>query len=399
MEKRKKTDKIAKWVKEILKDDYDKFDLESEVDPKLSVEENKSILLEKFNEMGYSTEITRQQVKNEEQLQEREVIKEIQEVEEQAEKEFQKSLSQIKENKNSIVDKAFETLTEFTRMVINGYVNGLIVEGETGIGKSHHILKELKPIKKKFAYCGGYTTPLELYHFLYNNRDKIIFFDDTKNIFNTTIGLELLKSCMFSATGTRIVRYSTTSNKLKVPNQFIFTGGLIVSVNELDNKGSEDIKAILDRVLYHELRFNYYERLQILAELVKLPYKDLKAQERDYIFDFIKQNTSIATTNINFRLLFKLYGMYLYDKDKFEFLAKQVISRDIEKELVIQVLKDSNSVKEAQVKWCEETGKSRATFWRIKKKVVSMSQNGVETILLPNNEVRGEIKQVVSKSH
>jgi len=369
VKKEKKTDKIEKWAKQILKDDYDKFDLKSEVDPNLSIEENKAILLEKFKDLGFSIEITKQQVKHEQEMRDKEIIEELQDIEEQAEQQFQESLTNIKTKQNGIVDKAFATLTEFTKMVVSGHSMGLIVEGETGIGKSYNILKVLKQENCKFVYCGGYTTPLELYHFLYHNRDKVIFFDDTKNIFGTTIGLELLKSCMFSATGTRIVRYSTTSNKLKVPNQFIFTGGLIVSVNELENKQSEDIKAIIDRVLYHELKFNYFERIHILAELSKLPYKDLKQQERDYIFDYIKQNTDLSTTNLNFRLLFKLYEMYLYDKSKFDMLANIVISKDIEKELVIQVLKDSNSIKEAQVKWCEETGKSRRTFFRLKKQV------------------------------
>jgi hypothetical protein len=160
-------------------------------------------------------------------------IQEIKKTEDKAQKEFKESLDNLDIKSSKNIDKSFMVLNKYVKAVCSRAVNGLILEGDTGIGKSHNVLKAINESGIEFIYCSGYTTTLELYHFLYEHKDKVIFFDDTKNIFSSNAGLEILKSCLFSVNGKRLVRYSTTSNKLKVPNQFIFEGGLIVSVNDL----------------------------------------------------------------------------------------------------------------------------------------------------------------------
>jgi len=262
-------------------------------------------------------------------------------------------------------------LNKYVKAVCNRSVNGLILESETGLGKSHNVLKAINESGKKFVYCCGYTTPLELYHFLYENKDKVIFFDDTKNIFSSKCGLEILKSCLFSVNDKRLVRYSTTSTKLKVPNQFIFEGGLIVSVNELGWKKDEDLKAVVDRVLYYKIKFSYYEKMKIIKELVNKDYKNSTQEDRQLVFDYLKKNTSKSTENLNFRLFFKLIDVYLFDKENFKKLSKNLIRTNKEIDILYEVLDKSNSIKEAQVSWCEETGKHRATFYRLKKQVVN----------------------------
>jgi len=361
----KEIKRIKKYVKDRMPDDYDKVDVESKIDRSLSYDENITLLK---NALNIKEEITKAKVQSVIDVENYELMKDLQEQEQKAHKEFVESLKVIKQNDNDIIDKSFYTLNHYCKMICEGFATGLIVEGETGLGKSFHILNNLKKSGKEFVYCSGYTTALELYHFLYFNKDKIIFFDDTKNVFGNDVGLELLKSCLYSATGTRFVRYSTTSSKLKVPRQFIFNGGVIISVNQLDKNG-EDMKAVIDRVLYQNISFSYQEKMRIIAELVKIPYKNLTLEQRNEVFDFIKDNTSEATENLNFRLLFKLYDIYLYDSIEFKRLGIKAIKVNKHKELVIKVLADSNSIGEAQVKWCEKTGKSRRSFFRVKKEM------------------------------
>jgi hypothetical protein len=107
----------------------------------------------------------------------------------------------------------------------------------------------------------------------------------------------------------------------------------------------------------------------IIADLIKLPYKDLSESDRKSIFEYLKKNTSEATTNFSFRLLFKLYEIYRYDKFKFESLARYLISTNKNQEIIVCLLKKNLSVKQAQEEFSEITGLSRRSFYDIKARI------------------------------
>jgi len=278
--------------------------------------------------------------------------------------------------KLNILDNHFFILNSYVKMVCNSNVNGLIVEGEAGIGKTYNIIKALKEEKKEFISISGNLTPLEFYHFLYENKDKTIFIDDSKSIFTSEISLEILKAGLYSIDDKRFINYNTSSSKLRVPNRFEFKGKLIISVNDLSSKQGEDLKAVIDRVLYHKISFSYLEKINILNELVKKEYPSLDPKDREFVFKWIKVNTNEATKNLNFRLLFKLYETYKYDKANFNKLSKELLNIDNDIELLLQVLVDQElSIGDAQKRWCIETGRHRATFYRLKKKIKLKYQN------------------------
>ena len=143
------------------------------------------------------------------------------------------------------------------------------------------------------------------------------------------------------------------------------------TVHELGWKKDEDLKAVVDRVLYYKIKFSYYEKMKIIKELVNKDYKNSTQEDRQLVFDYLKKNTSKSTENLNFRLFFKLIDVYLFDKENFKKLSKNLIRTNKEIDILYEVLDKSNSIKEAQVSWCEETGKHRATFYRLKKQVVN----------------------------
>jgi hypothetical protein len=356
---------------------FDSFDFNAEVDSALTIEENKTILRQKlglfFNQYSQENIVNIKKIEAE-IMPQRQIevmtceVKKSQE--EQARLEFYNSLDKITNSKTTaLLEQKFFLLREYVKMVCKGNCNGMICIGEAGTGKSFNILKTLKDSGDKFVYCSGFTTPLELYNFLYEHNGKVIYLDDTKNILRNEICLELLKSALFSPAEKRIIRYSTTSSKLKYPHQFIFDGKIILAINELTSKQNEDLKAVMDRVLFYHLKFNYEEKLMIIADLIKLPYKDLSESDRKSIFEYLKKNTSEATTNFSFRLLFKLYEIYRYDKFKFESLARHLISTNKNQEIIVCLLKKNLSVKQAQEEFSEITGLSRRSFYDIKARI------------------------------
>jgi hypothetical protein len=348
----------------------DIFDINAEIDKNLSVQENQTILRKKVREFLniYNQEQIKAMKKRDAELMPKEQIEiyttELKkEKEEQAKLEFNNSLNKIAESKTTqLLEQKFFLLREYVKMVCWKNATGLIVIGETGIGKSFNILKALKESGKDFIYCSGFTTPLELYIFLFENKDKIIYLDDTKNVLKNEVSLELLKSALFSPTEKRIVRY---------PHSFIFNGGIILAINDLKQQQSEDLRAVLDRVLFYNSNFSYKEKIQILTDLIKLPYKELTEEKRKFVLDWIKNNTTQATINLNFRLLFKLYEVFRFNREKFDILAKHLVKIDEQKELILTLLKKNATTTQAEKEFCEVTGMSRITFYRIKAKLTS----------------------------
>jgi len=203
----------------------------------------------------------------------------------------------------------------------------------------------------------GHITSLELYNFLYENRNEHIVFDDV-NILDNENNLNMLKACLNS--NSRVVSYHTTSNKLKVPNKFLFSGSITILINEKSNN-SESLRAVESRVLNYELKMSYEDKMKILYELSKQDYEGLNLEERQEIVKWLKENTSKATLRLNLRLLFQIYEIYKFNKENWKYLASKIIIHDENKELIVQGL----NYKE----WCEKTGKHIATYYRYKKEM------------------------------
>ncbi len=255
------------------------------------------------------------------------------------------------------IEETYFVIKQFAKIVANRNAKGLIVYGECGTGKSHSVIRAFREAGKEFVYLSGHITPLKLYEFLFYNQNKNIILDDI-NILDNEINLNMLKSCLND--NSRVVHYYTSSTKLKVPSKFIFNGTITLLLNKKPSD-NENLRAVESRVLVYELKLSYKDKIKIMFELAKQDYKDLTKEERLKIVEWIKDNTSRATKNLNLRVLFQIFEIYRFDKKNWEKLAKKIIVKDEELELIIQGL----NWKE----WCEITGKSRRTYFRYKENI------------------------------
>lgn len=308
------------------------------------------------------------ELKNQQEKYENLIRTEIQKQEAEAEKSFMESLEQIEKDKTSdIIEKIFFIPKQYAKMVAQKFSNGLILFGEGGLGKTYSVLRAFKEEGVDFCICSGYTTPLQLYTYLYENRTRHILLDDVAGLLDNKISLDILKCALYSPKGVRKVSYNSSSAKLEVPSDFIFEGTITILVNEM--RHNQDLKAVADRVLYHELKLNYQQVISVLFELAKQNYKDMSREERFVVATWIKDNTTIATKNLNLRFLFKCFEFYRYDKNKWEDLAKESILTDDRLLKVKDLLNSNVSVKTACMEFIERGLGSRASFFRIKKKL------------------------------
>ena len=110
-----------------------------------------------------------------------------------------------------------------------------------------------------------------------------------------------------------------------------------------------------------------------MYKIAKQPSSRMSKAERIDVVDFIKENTSKATDKFDLRTQCKIENLFLYDMENWRELSKPLLPINKELEYVEYCLKNNNSIKDAQKEFCEETGLHRATFYRLKGRVVAKS--------------------------
>jgi hypothetical protein len=255
----------------------------------------------------------------------------------------------------------------------------LIGYGKAGTGKTARTLaflnKKNLEMGKDWVLINGHLTPLEFYHILYEHRNRIIVFDDILNMFENDIICGLLLSATYSPNNVRMVSYNTTSEKLKVPSSFSFEGKIIVLCNDLP----KDInKALLSRALQYIFIFSY-------EDMIKFMY--LVGEQKGYpkvVVDFIRDNTTFYH-NLNIRVLENIANYHRFCGQEWERLAINELDKNCNKDLalVYTLLERYGKVQDACKEFIEMSGRSRATFFRLKKKienVMSVSNNTTNDI-------------------
>jgi hypothetical protein len=281
------------------------------------------------------------------------------------------ALKGISAGTNQILDSYYQNLRSLVRIIAKKHSHGLFIVGDGAIGKTHTVLttlsKEGLDSNQDFSYFSGYLTPLSLYHHLFDNRDKLVVLDDVEGLDDQKT-ISLLKSAMWSASGERVVSYKTTSKQLTAPSQFIFTGGIIVCSNQLPRgRNKESIDALISRAFLAEINFSYADKMRILAEITAtVPYKGLTQDQRKEVFAFLAENSNETTRGINIRLLLKSFDAFA-SGEEWKGIVKSMLNEDERLACIKKILRISGNVGEQVRMFQDETGYSRATFFRLKK--------------------------------
>ncbi|MEK6881042.1 MAG: hypothetical protein AABY22_15595 [Nanoarchaeota archaeon] len=239
-------------------------------------------------------------------------------------------------------------------------INGFILDGSYGLGKSTLITSYLKESKKEFVYINSYTTALSFYILCWKFKDKIIVIDDVAGIWKDVKGWAILRA-LLNNDKNRYVKYESTSDKLTAPSSFIFTGKIIVLCNNIKNHIDD---SILSRVMYRKLNFTHKEKLGIIKEIIKYNYNIVP----DGLLEWIKENVDECVVDFNFRSLLKITEIYLKYPDEWKGLAMKELERDEDMAIMKEILNNYRNVDEQIRIFMQKTTKSRITFFRYKKR-------------------------------
>lgn len=299
---------------------------------------------------------------------------------EQAKKENEK-LQQLKAEEQKLIQEwkatppqdvqipEFETAKHLILATAKGGGNATLITGEGGIGKTFLCINTIKQVTKDFIFFNGYTTPLSLYKLLYEHRNKLILLDDVEGIFNDEKGMALLKGALWDADGKRIINYASTSDKAEgLPSMFEFTGKLIMLCNKVPREQDLSVSAMISRTISYELSFSHLQKKRIMYEILDKK-QGLTDEQKKLARQLIDKHTNLVTQHFNFRTLERLLVFIRYNPALAEQLFASTIRQDEDEVLVWGLMNSQKGISEQIAHFCQLTGKSRRTFFNIKKKL------------------------------
>ena len=152
------------------------------------------------------------------------------------------------------INERFEFLADYVDMVASRDMKSAVVVGEGGLGKSFTVMSRLaknglKEIsvhaedyevgasisqensRTSFVVVKGYSTPKGLFRTLYENRNRLVVFDDCDSILENDTAANILKAALDSY-DKRIITWNAESfGESDLPKSFEFTGGVIFISN------------------------------------------------------------------------------------------------------------------------------------------------------------------------
>ena len=219
------------------------------------------------------------------------------------------------------INKRFGYLENFSNMLIAGEISSLIVTGEGGLGKTFTVKKCLnetglsdirdyaeindtreygESVMGDYIIIKGNTSAKGLYRALYENRDKIVVFDDCDKALTDVIAQQVLKAALDSY-DRRIISWNTEMNSRdeKLPKFFEFTGRIIFISNMAQHKLDQAIKS---RSLRVDLTMNTQEKLERMEFILEDIEPSLNIDFKRDALEFLKKHADEAT-DLNIRTL------------------------------------------------------------------------------------------------
>lgn len=204
------------------------------------------------------------------------------------------------------INQRFKFLEKFIGMVVDGENASALVTGRGGLGKSHTVKKTIERrnlvLDKDYVIIKGYSTPKALYVTLYENRDKLVVFDDCDSILKDGNALNLLKAALDSYDTRTISWLSKGFIDDGLPNSFDFEGQVIF----ISNLPAASIdQAIRSRSITVDLSMSMedvFERIRaILPDILPEYDMDIKSEVLNFIIAHAKE-----ATEINMRTMLQL---------------------------------------------------------------------------------------------
>ena len=226
------------------------------------------------------------------------------------------------------INTRFGFLEKFTNMTISNITSSLLICGQSGLGKSHTVLQILEDNNlvedEDYVIIKGYATPKALYSTLYENRDKLVIFDDCDSVLKDPTSLNILKGALDSYDVRKISWLSKGFIDDGLPSSFNFEGQVIfisnISLHKIDG-------AVKGRTLSVDVTMSIQDRIDRMTAIASKILPEFGMDVKMEVLDFIDEHKYEAT-ELNMRTFEKLIKIAsAYDmRDEWRDAAKYVLT-------------------------------------------------------------------------
>lgn len=342
--------------------DTNSIDLDAWIDSTLTFSENKDNIFDRF--LITEGEPTQEEIEEaEHQLKQRE--------EHYMKQKQKEELSHVKGSTN----KHYRKIKDVIHVMKNAdNLHLLYLYGEAGWGKTSSVraminelgyeeaVEEEEATTNSYHIISGKTTYLEFIKEVYEFADcAYIICDDLYGLLENKGMVNILKDATDTIAEHRYVRNRTKTDKnYTLPNTFHINAKLIVISNQ-QPQDDADINALLNRGRVINLTFDLETKYTILDNIAH------EQQIPNEVVDYIKENTTEAS-RFSIRTLLRGYEYYQHLQNWREHISDEIEAREIEG-IVYEIAHNYPTTKEQVQEFKERTGRSRATYFRIKKKL------------------------------
>jgi len=250
---------------------------------------------------------------------------------------------------------------------------GAMIVSKGGIGKTRSIRQIIENSGliegKDWIHVAANITDTELYKILYDNNDKIIFFDDIGTASKSQAGITILKQATETKDGNnRIISWTSPTYILKdYPTSFAFTGYLIMCLNIRPNVRNGDIEALTSRFLSCIIDISNKTILEMIYSLKYSLSEDANPEEFEMIFDYVCEIGN-EESDINIRV-FKNAIIWHKLNDNWKKFVEEDLGFDNDTKTVIEIITDGYKGKQATEIWRTRTGKKKSSFYSLLEKI------------------------------
>jgi len=218
------------------------------------------------------------------------------------------------------INQRFEFMQKFVQMVLNGELVSTMITGDGGLGKSHTVLEELETagleevdadlldevegeedisVPGDYVIVKGYATPKALYATLYENRNRLVIFDDCDSILKDPTAINLLKGALDSYDVRRISWLTKGFIDDGLPRSFEFKGQVIFITNMHPSRIDTAVKS---RTILTDLSMTMDDKIERMRFILPNILPNIKMDVKEVTMDYLEENAEEAK-ELNLRTL------------------------------------------------------------------------------------------------
>jgi hypothetical protein len=248
-------------------------------------------------------------------------------------------------------------------------MHALIIDGPAGWGKTTAVDEALKQADVEGVHLGAYSTPLNLYNFLYKYSNKFIVIDDCAGLFNDQSSMAILKAATWAQSKGRNIKWGSTTSRAAI-DEFTFQGKLIIICNSFPI--TADAEAVKSRSFCYKIDISPSKARNLLTEAAKnrnwFPNIKLASSVAKFLCQKLNEG---SISQISYRTLQMGYELADHNKNQWEQLLGGMITIIPEdpKGLIKKLAQQGLKVKDQQQQFEEATGLKRRTFYKYRKEL------------------------------